>query len=87
MEKLDSDAKSCQICRFGRFLQRQQDNANTEALLSSLRQKDALLLSSKSIFMCELARMAEGSTAFRRKTFALPITMTCFFAVVYGETD
>ena len=63
MEKLETEAKSCQICRFVRFLPRQQDNANTEALLFGLRQKDTLvLLSGKSPFISSLPTMAEQNT-------------------------
>jgi hypothetical protein len=63
MEKLETEAKSCQICRFVRFLPRQQDNANTEALRFSLRQKDTLLLLSvESLFVRSLARLAGTNT-------------------------
>jgi len=42
---------------------RQQDNANTEALLFSLRQKDTLILfRGKSHFISSLPRMAEPNT-------------------------
>lgn len=60
MEKLETEAKSCQMCRFVRLLPRQQDNANTEAFVFSLRQKGTLLLLSNiSLFMHRLAETVE----------------------------
>ena len=88
MEKLETEAKSCQICRFVRFLPRQQDNANTEALLFSLRQKDTLvLLLDKSPFISSLPRMAEPNTLLpTAKLLHFPSHLTAILHLVAEKT-
>jgi len=88
MEKLETEAKSCQICRFVRFLPRQQDNANTEALLFGLRQKDTLvLLSGKSPFISSLPRMAEPNTLLpTARPLHYPSQLTAILHLVAEKT-
>jgi len=88
MEKLETEAKSCQICRFVRFLLRQQDNVNTEALLFGLRQKDTLVLfSGKSPFISSLLRIPEPNTMLpTAKLLHFPSQLTAILRLLAEKT-